>query len=324
MNDDRTSPSGCAAVLTTIFTFLGIAMTVILLIAGVIGFAVVRYPEEVISLVQQAAALAGTTVPAAQPVIAATTPGVEQPNPATEIAVAGVTPTPLPTLTTAPTAASAATATPTATETPLPTDTPTITPTPTQTPTRTATPTKTPTRTPTPDPRLFWDDFDQGLKPEWDFALGEWRMVEEQMTVTKYAQGVALAYVGEATWSDYIVEVDAIGLDHSYWSGSENGLYILARVQDRQNFMWFGVYGLEAACGLTREGQETRLVEMTTDTGTHHLRVEVQGSKFTYYVDDTRVCFFDDSQFARGYVGLRAHNWSKSIWIDNFEVKANP
>lgn len=109
------------------------------------------------------------------------------------------------------------------TQTPEPTTTATEKATATVTPTETS-PTLTPT--PTPDTRLFWDDFETGIRPEWGM-LGNFGLVNGNFVVDKqYFEG----YLGDQNWDDY-----SVTLDLEVFSGFQLPL----RIQDQDNYMMF-------------------------------------------------------------------------------------
>ena len=119
---------------------------------------------------------------------------------------------PIPTLTPRP-----ATATPEATPTPEPTATPEATATPVDTP--------TPAPTPTPDNRLFYDDFENGLKPDWHMQ-GEYTLVNGRLNMGAGMEG----YLGGASWQNYVVLIGKA------LNGCGN-YSLVVRQQDRDNYL---------------------------------------------------------------------------------------
>ncbi len=115
------------------------------------------------------------------------------------------------------------------TATPRPSDT-TVPNTPTPVP-LTNTPTAIPpTTTPTPDPRLFWDDFETGIRPEWQMSGNNYSMVNGQLS----SLGWFTAYIGDTSWANYAVEFD---LPYLIWSGFD--FRILVRRQSDADYMSF-------------------------------------------------------------------------------------
>lgn len=134
------------------------------------------------------------------------------------------------------------------TQTSLPTSTPT-TRKPTSTPK--ATPT-VPTLTPTPRLTLpFEDNFDRALKPEWEILEGDWRVINDQLSTLSRNKEWSHILVGEPSWRDYAVQVDA-----NLARGGQ-GMRVLVRVQDSDNMMAFYVrrhYG-ESGWWIKRDGE---------------------------------------------------------------------
>lgn len=70
-----------------------------------------------------------------------------------------------------------------------------------------------PTATSPPAPVAFFDDFDAGPGPEWEFVSGAWGMAAGQLTLIdisdRPASGVAMI---DALWNDYVIDFDVTGM----------------------------------------------------------------------------------------------------------------
>ncbi len=216
--------------------------------------------------------------------------GAASPSPA---AVASQVPEAAPTVTPTPILA---------TETPLPTTEAAETaPTEMATPALTSTPlpaTPLPPTSTLADPQaLFRDDFETGIKPEWDRAEANAAVVNEQLV----AEGILKTYLGNNEWTDYKV---------SFELGDKTNLAnltLFVRVQDQHNFLkmqclpseegstadlncgWFKVIGEEE---LKIPGADFVMPQVGP------VAVEIKGN--SYQVVDHGLTFLDDSVSSGG------------------------
>lgn len=201
------------------------------------------------------------------------------------------------------------------TEPPTPTNTPappTLTPTPTPIP---------PTATPTPDPRLFWDDFENGIKSEWDLTGNSFFSVDGFLTLGE--NGLLESTIIGNEWQNY-----KIILTDFFVGKSE----IRVRVQDRDNYMrlrcsdkswgvcfWEKVVNGEVeeipgtrTGGLDRGNIASCIIEVEGDIYRTHI-VEMGGGE-----EDNR---FVDSTFTSGGIMLSARG---DLRIGDFQVVTLP
>lgn len=107
-------------------------------------------------------------------------------------------------------AAPAATSLPT--ETPMPPSTSTPTPVPSPTSTPTLPPSPTATRTPVPPPQ-FSDNFDGGLKSDWQPILGQVGTVNGKMTLVDVSESrTGVIALGNPDWDNFAIEFDVNNL----------------------------------------------------------------------------------------------------------------
>ncbi len=221
----------------------------------------------------------------------ASTPMVETPPPATEIpAVEPTEGAPL-----APTS------------TPLP---------PTDMPTS---PLPPPTGTPTGPQVLFRDDFETGIRPEWDTQNANTAVVNGQLV----AEGILQTRLGDESWTDYRV---------SFELGDKTRLTDLTlqvRVQDENNFLkmlcvpaegggtpaqlnctWFRLVGGQE---VKIPGAELVMPEVGPVT------LEITGN--TYQVIDRELTFLDDTV---SFGGISFSAEGTPINLDYFEVTGLP
>ncbi len=198
----------------------------------------------------------------------------------------------------------------------------------TSTPSRSvATSTPMVTSLPHPD-TLFVDDFNQGLKPDWEIGYGEWRMVNKRLKVISFVGGEAQIFVGDPGWENYAVDLDAGTFAHDWLVGNDNSVVVYVRLQDRSNSMWFQIASYLAACGIKKDGEDTtiHLLEEEIGTGDRHLRIEARDNKYEFLINGQRICFLEDDTYSRGSVGLWARQGEEDneVWIDNFRVTYLP
>lgn len=186
-----------------------------------------------------------------------------------------------------------------------------------------------PPPTATPDTSiLFADDFEYGIKPDWQISLGEWRMVDSRLQATEFIDNHAQIVVGDTSWQNYILEVETGGLGSlSMIGGSAIGLEV--RMQDQGTYMWFTLNEDEATCGkdINAESETISSKELDFDRdGPNRLMVKVEGRNYEYWVNNQKICVLQDSTFTQGYVGLwtGVRGTRKKPWFDNFKVTALP
>jgi hypothetical protein len=123
-------------------------------------------------------------------------------------------------------------------------------------------------------------------------------------------EGVQTTYVGNSTWNDYTIEVNA-----SYVSGAY-GPNIIARLNETSGERYaFGVYPNKDAEGPNKvrllkfkgwNRSPTILAEaqVTTDTKWHILKIELNGPNIKCYYDGSMVINVSDSSYSSGLAGL--------------------
>lgn len=209
------------------------------------------------------------------------------------------------------------------TATPKPSDT-TVPSTPTPVP-PTNTPTTVPsTSTPTPDPRLFWDDFETGIRPEWQMSGNNYSMVNGQLS----SLGWFTAYIGDTTWGNYAVEFDLLYL---IWSRYD--FRILVRRQSDTDYMGWQlntINGCTFRWVIVQRGQEKVIVNSETSIGgweecRGHYRIEVSGNTYRTYKDGQMKLVFTNNELSSGNVGVVSTGKGETNFkLDNFVVRRLP
>lgn len=184
--------------------------------------------------------------------------------------------------------------------------------------TATATPTPTPTATPTPTP-LFSDDFEDGNSTGWTVVNGSWSVVTDGTKVFKQSgtTGEAMAYAGNTSWTNYTVQAKV------KLYGQSSGSGILGRYQNNNNFYMFRLHNASGKVQLYKRvaGTFTLLQEtaVTINLNTNYtLKLVLNGTGLTGYVDGVQKVSFTDTSFANGCIGARS--FDQSFCLDDVTV----
>jgi hypothetical protein len=182
-------------------------------------------------------------------------------------------------------------------------------------------PTNTPVRATAAETEgiLFQDDFNLGLKSEWQPVVGEWRMANGKLTGKGERFDWAYIVAGDPTWSNYAVELDT---DHS--SDSWQAIAVLVRVQDLGNLVTYilEIDGTGTGWYVTRDGERDRMTRESSPDGTkHQVRVEARGNLYVAYVDGQKASSASDPTFSSGRIGVGIRCRSDTCnTVDNIKV----
>ncbi len=239
--------------------------------------------------------------------VAAVTP-TEQPLPteAAAATVAGAAPTDIPIETAGSLPTDAPTPPPTNTPVPTSTSTPTETPLPTNTPEPSATPLPTFTPTPISIPQ-FYDSFDTGINPEWDYYPDYWGTVNGQLVSLKGAH----IWIGDETWQNYAVKMDMItegrGACYLRILYTEDDHYLSALLHS--NWISWQKNGSDIPNASTR---------LERATFPYTIYVSTQNNIITTFVNDERINQFSVSGYQAGKIGIYCTRSGGTF--DNFVV----
>lgn len=167
---------------------------------------------------------------------------------------------------------------------------------------------------------LFFDDFNDGLRPEWDvtpgWAYGEGILIHR-------GSGSVWAYVGHGTaWSDYEVEVD---LDPR---NEDIGIVVRCKADLQSYVLVWGDHG-KLRCRTYVDGE---IVDDMLQTpgffeGEQHMRVAAEGSTIRVYINDNLRLTATGVSLLSGMPGLYGWGYSGGASegrFDNFRVTALP
>ena len=192
---------------------------------------------------------------------------------------------------------------------PSPTYTPVVSP--------TATPTITPIPTPTPDPRLFWDDFETGIKPDWNVVSGRCTMVDGTL---KCPVVPARFEVGSNDWADYRLEFDT----GSYWNYHEGVVVMVKLAQDGSHLSLHlppcsnAVWTYADSQGNEEHVADTKGGACANDPV--HVIIECAGNLCTTMMNGKVVSTFQEARAPRGRIGF--YTDMDGTWFDNVSVSA--
>lgn len=187
---------------------------------------------------------------------------------------------------------------------------PTNTPEPSSTPRPSATPLPTFTPTPFSIPQ-FYDSFDNGISPEWEYSPDDWATVNGQLVNLRRSVGLN---VGDQTWQNYSVEFDMIAVRHDSSSSHSCSLFILVDGNRRLTFrISYFQDGTWSSNGGEIPGTKVAInfparVSVTANNGT-----------ITTFVNGEQVNQFTVTGYQNGAVGIRCD--SRNNIFDNFLVQ---
>jgi len=215
---------------------------------------------------------------------------------------------------------------PTYTHTPEPA--PTATKAPTQEPT--VPPVPTPKPVPTTDPRLlFSDNFENGSSASWIVERGTWNMVDLRFKVTQFDADFAELRVGDPSWQDYSVSLNAFGFNHDWGSGNDEVLRIAIRAQDPDNYIWFDISSFVIKYGTRVNGVDQEIAAKGSGVNGPvigrevTIRIKAQGDNYELYINDQQFGVFVDNSRINGGVYLIARSGSAGeMWIDNVKINS--
>jgi hypothetical protein len=185
--------------------------------------------------------------------------------------------TPFPTIIPSPKYTSTSTPLPTATSVPLPTATATLVP------------------TPTPDPRLFWDDFENGIKPGWGMTGKNFTVINGKLKSEGYLTGS----IGDKSWTSYAITFSEVRQIAGHI------LEIRVRVQDRDNYMvlksdFSGWEGARMTWYRMVQGKEQEIPGSGFWGSDGDFKIEIEGNVYRTYIKGERRLFFVDDTYRNG------------------------
>jgi hypothetical protein len=178
---------------------------------------------------------------------------------------------------------------------------------------------------PTPDPRLFWDDFETGLRPEWGITGSNFSLVNGYFVMQ--GGNFQTATIGDSTWHNYRIKIYNLFINQAAWA------QISVRVQDSKNFMYArcsvaGSGSADVNCywGKVVDGQDQAIpgagFSYERYNG-HLLQIEVKDNFYKAFLDnDAQLISLIDTTINSG--GFSMYGTGRSIQFGAVEVWNSP
>lgn len=163
--------------------------------------------------------------------------------------------------------------------------------------------------------QMFEDDFEDGYADGWTAVYGSWSVVADGSNVYKQASGngEGLAVAGNANWTDYAVEASI----KVYDMDSTDATGIVARYQDADNYYLFRLHQSGKAQLYKKQAGTFTLLQESPQSfqinTVYRLKLVLQGSTLTGYVNGVQKVSVTDATFASGKIGARSYNQSFSL-----------
>lgn len=170
---------------------------------------------------------------------------------------------------------------------------------------------------------FFEDDFDSGLKNNWEPMFGEWRATQRGLGVINPTDGSdQRILVGDIKWKDYAIEVDVIPVIN------RSDFSVIFRALNNRNFYLahFDMRGVSPAqfnWYILRDGKFSDKIAQIECTfaldQANRIRVEVRSDFFVVFLNGKEISTFQDASNSSGRVGLRLLG-KEQVRFDNFKV----
>ncbi len=170
----------------------------------------------------------------------------------------------------------------------------------------------------------FRADFEDGSLDGWQqlWPKGEmiWKIVDGELECYRASQWSAEMVIGEASWTDYVIEVDVKLLeDHG---PGDFDLVVRVTTADNGYAFLIGDWVGSPSVYVQRVPDLNMMVTESYDPlelGVwHHLELEVEGSKFTFWINDEKIIEYEDDRYKRGMVGFGVANYT--VRFDNLVI----
>jgi hypothetical protein len=167
----------------------------------------------------------------------------------------------------------------------------------------------------------FRDDFEDGDLVGWQqlWPGGEmiWKVVDGELECSRSSQWSAGIVTGEVSWTDYTIEAD-VKLLEDHGAGDFDLIARSVTNDDGYAFLvgdWVG----EPSVYVQRMPDLNMKVTKTFDPLEldiwHHVKLEVEGSEFTFWINNENVIEYRDGTYQEGMVGLGVANYT--VRFDN-------
>lgn len=171
---------------------------------------------------------------------------------------------------------------------------------------------------PTPDPRLFWDDFENGIKPEWRMS-GNGFKAKEGRLIVDFSGSLESGIIGDSNWRNYKIRF------YKYNNRGNSGIMqFRLRVQDRDNYILLKCSVYNSFCNwyTVSNGQEREIPGagfrfFVSDGYGNEMIIEIENNVYRVFEDGNSVSRFTNDAFSHGGFELLLHD---PLMLSNFEV----
>jgi len=162
----------------------------------------------------------------------------------------------------------------------------------------------------------FRDDFEDGNLDGWQQLWPQgamiWKVVDGELECSRLSQWSAGIAVGEASWTDYTIEAD-VKLLQDHGPGDFD---LLARATTNDNGYAFLVgdwVGEPSVYVQQMPDLNMKVIDpfdpLEQDVW-HHVKLEAEGNKFTFWINDEEVIDYQDGTYQAGMVGFGVANYT--------------
>ena len=170
----------------------------------------------------------------------------------------------------------------------------------------------------------FRDDFQDGDLEGWQqfWPAGEmiWEVIDGELACSRLTDHSAEIVTGDVSWTDYTIECD-VKLLEDHGAGD---FALIVRVASGNNGYGFLVgdwVGESAAYTQKWPDLNMKVIEPLDPlelNAWHHLKLEVEDSEFTFWVNDEIAIEYDDDLYQNGMVGFGVANYT--VRCDNVVI----
>ena len=156
---------------------------------------------------------------------------------------------------------------------------------------------------------LFSDDFQDGNANGWSRSSGTWTVVTDGSLVFRQTGTSAdsRARAGSTSWTNYSVQARVKPIA---FNGANRYVGLIARATNSNHFYYLALTNGNQLVLAKRDGDTSTTLAsraFTVTAGTFYtLRIVVQGSSLTAFVNGTQQLTATDSQFTAGAIGVAA------------------
>lgn len=197
-------------------------------------------------------------------------------------------------------------------------------------------PTQSPAVAPTVEPRIFWDDFEQGIRPEWGFIGNTFTAVNGRLAVGPDGW-VESSVVGDPSWQNYRLFL------YNLWPGNVNDnnrtfegeadVRVFVRAIDSNNALGLFCFSKRVYANVSCEWSRLRNGEREVISGTKFdfsayregvtVEINVRDNIIEIFLDGQSAIRFADDTFPTGGVMLQIIGAGRLDGVDVFPLPSS-